>query len=124
MLQVKAERARARDDARFRILHLLDQNPEMSQRDLSRAVGISTGSTHYVIRSLVDEGFVKLKNFTNAEDKRRYAYVLTPRGASEKTALALAFLGRKREEFKALKAEISALELELNRASERREGGE
>ncbi len=94
------------DDVRFRILRLLEQNPEMSQRDLAQAVGISTGSVHYVLKALVDKGLVKLGNFTASEDKRRYSYVLTPKGISEKAALTRRFLIRKMAEFEMLKAEI------------------
>ncbi len=103
-----------REEARLRILRLLEQNPELSQRDLASKTGISTGSTHYVLRSMVSEGLVKLGNFSGAADKRRYAYVLTPRGLSEKTALTRLFLLRKRAEFEALKAEIGALESEMS----------
>ncbi|TMV10344.1 winged helix-turn-helix transcriptional regulator [Ruegeria sediminis] len=59
------------DDVRFRILQLLEQNPEMSQRDLAQAVGVGVGGIHYVLNALIDEGLVKLGNFTAAEDKRR-----------------------------------------------------
>lgn len=78
----------------------------MSQRDLAQAVGISTGSVHYVLKALVDKGLVKLGNFTASEDKRRYAYVLTPKGISEKAALTRRFLIRKMTEYEMLKTEI------------------
>ncbi|WJY20961.1 MarR family EPS-associated transcriptional regulator [Fontisubflavum oceani] len=104
---------RLQDDVRFRILRFLEQNPEMSQRDLAHAVGISTGSVHYVLKALVDKGLVKLGNFTSSEDKRRYAYLLTPEGIATKAQMTRKFLLRKREEYKALKAEIEALEKEM-----------
>ena len=105
------------DDVRFRILRLLEQNPEMSQRDLAQAVGISTGSVHYVLKALVDKGLVKLDNFTASEDKRRYAYLLTPEGIATKSRMTRNFMLRKREEYKALKAEIEALEKEVRAAN-------
>lgn len=74
------QRDTLRDDVQFRILHLLRENPEMSQRDLAKAIGINTGGTHYVLGALLDKGLLKLGNFTAAVDKRRYAYVLTPKG--------------------------------------------
>lgn len=98
---------------RFRILHLLQGNPGMSQRELARAVGVSTGGVHYLLKALLDKGLLKLGNFTAAQDKRRYAYVLTAKGLSEKAALTQRFLVRKRAEYIALKAEIDALEQEL-----------
>ncbi len=97
-------------------MRLLAKNPEMSQRDLAQAVGISTGSVHYVLKALVDKGLVKLGNFTASEDKRRYAYVLTPKGIAEKAAITKHFLERMLEEYDALRAEIEELRRE-SRAS-------
>lgn len=74
------QRDKLREDVQFRILRLLQDNPEMSQRDLAKAVGVSTGGIHYVLNALLDRGLLRLGNFTAAEDKRRYAYVLTPKG--------------------------------------------
>ena len=98
------------------MLRLLEQNPEMSQRDLASAVGISTGSTHYVIKALVNKGLVKIGNFTASEDKRRYAYVLTPKGIATRSAMTRQFLTRKMREYEALKNEIEALSRELAQA--------
>lgn len=82
------QRDKLREDVQFRILRLLQDNPEMSQRDLAKAVGVSTGGVHYVLNALLEKGWIKLGNFTASEDRRRYAYVLTPRGVAEKaTAL-------------------------------------
>ena len=97
------------DDVRFRILRLLEQNPEMSQRDLAQAVGISTGSVHYVLKALVDKGLVKLSNFTASEDKRRYAYVLTPKGITARIEMTRDFVARKVIEYESLRAEIEQL---------------
>lgn len=55
------QRDKLREDVRFRILRLLQENPEMSQRDLARAVGVSTGGIHYVLSALLDKGLVKRK---------------------------------------------------------------
>ncbi len=101
------------EDTRFRVLRLLEENPEMSQRQLADAVGISTGSAHYLLSALIERGLVKLGNFTASDDKRRYAYILTPKGISEKAAITSRFLSRKLEEYEALKREISQLEAEL-----------
>lgn len=106
-------RSQLREDTRFRVLRLLHDHPEMSQRELARAVGISAGSANYVLVSLIEMGLVKLGNFTAAEDKRRYAYLLTPKGIAEKGAIAKRFLARKIAEHDALKAEIEGLIGEL-----------
>lgn len=103
-----------REDVRFRLLRLLNNNPEMSQRELARAVGVSTGGVHYVLNALVDKGFIKLSNFTAAEDKRRYAYLLTPKGVEEKIRLTRRFVLRKMAEYEALRAEIEEIGADLS----------
>lgn len=85
----------------------------MSQRDLARAVGVSTGGVHYVLGALLEKGLVKLGNFSAAEDKRRYAYVLTPKGIAAKADLTKRFLARKMAEYDLLKAEIEAVVADL-----------
>lgn len=108
------QRDKLREDVQFRILRLLQENPEMSQRDLAKAVGVSTGGIHYVLYALLEKGLIKLGNFTAAEDKRRYSYILTPKGITEKAAITNRFLARKLEEYEALKAEIDSLRNELD----------
>lgn len=103
-----------REDAQFRILRLLHENPEMSQRELAKAVGVSAGGVHYVINALIEKGLIKLGNFTAAEDKRRYSYVLTRAGIAQKAALTQAFLARKLAEYEALREEIESLQFELS----------
>jgi len=105
---------RLNEDAKFRILRLLQDNPEMSQRELARAVGISTGLIHYVLAALVEKGMVKLGKFTAAEDKRRFAYILTPQGISERARLTRRFMLRKLAEYEALKAEIAEVGAEFS----------
>ncbi len=107
------QRSKAQEDLRFRVLRLLQENPEMSQRDIAAAVGISVGGVHYCLNALIEKGMVKLGNFSAAQDKRRYAYILTPKGLSEKAALTSRFLKRKMEEYETLKEEIGTLQNEI-----------
>ena len=103
-----------REDVKFRILRLLQDNPEMTQRELAKEVGVSTGGIHYVLNALVEKGMLKLANFTAAEDKRRYAYKLTPQGIAEKARLTRRFMIRKMAEYEALKAEIDEVREDLS----------
>ena len=115
-----SKRTKLQEETHFRVLRLLQENPEMSQRDLAAAVGVSVGGMHYVLNALIEKGLVKLGNFTAAEDKRRYAYILTPNGVARKVALTRAFLARKMEEYDALREEIEALQVDLDvKAAER-----
>ena len=102
-----------RDDMHFRVLRLLEENPELSQRALARELGVSLGGVHYCLRALIEKGLVKARNFAASSNKGRYAYMLTPAGLAEKSALTRSFLARKRAEYAALQAEIAALEAEL-----------
>ena len=113
-----SKRTKLQEDTHFRVLRLLQEYPEMSQRELAEAVGVSVGGMHYVLNALIDKGLVKLGNFTAAEDKRRYAYVLTPKGIARKAALTRAFLVRKMEEYEAIREEIESLSSELGNAPE------
>lgn len=79
-------------EIRFRVLRLLEQNSKLLQRELADVTGIITGSAHYVLKALVDKGRVKLGNFTASEDKRRYAYVLIPKGIATRAAMTQFFL--------------------------------
>lgn len=100
------------DDVRFQIMRLLESNPHYTQRDISKHLGISLGRANYCMKALVGKGLMKISNFRTAENKMRYAYVLTPQGISERAALTARFLKRKMREYEALKAEIEALRCE------------
>lgn len=114
---LSARKDELREDIRFRILRLLQDNPELSQRDLARALGVSTGGVYYALRALVDKGLIKAGNFTTSPNKRKYAYILTPNGLAEKAALTGRFLRRKLQEHEALLAEIEALQAEIEAGS-------
>ena len=107
-----SRREEKQSDTRLQVMRLLSENPEMSTRQIADTIGISNGSAYYVLRALVDKGFVKLDNFKNNPRKRQYAYLLTPKGVLEKSKLTRGFIERKHQEYAALKAEIEALEKE------------
>ena len=97
------------EEIEYNALNLLKANPELSQRQLSSALGVSLGKGHYVLKSLVDVGWVKLKNFRDSKNKLGYAYVLTLSGIVEKAAITVRFLARKQREYSELQAEIEIL---------------
>jgi EPS-associated MarR family transcriptional regulator len=94
-------------------LRLLGEQPQLSQRELSVALGLSLGKTHYVLHALLDKGLVKASNFRRSDNKLAYAYVLTPSGLRERLRLTRAFLVRKEREFLALEQSIADLRGEL-----------
>lgn len=99
---------------RLQIMRLLETNPELTQRELADALGISLGSTNYCLRAMIGKGLVKAENFRQSRNKKRYAYFLTPAGVAEKLQVTRSFLQRKQVEYQALKSEIARLRRELD----------
>ncbi len=100
---------------RFRILRMLQDDPTLSQRDISRGLGVSLGGVNYCISALIEVGHIKAGNFMASDSKLKYAYLLTPAGVAEKAALTRRFLARKMREHEALRAEIEAVRAEFER---------
>jgi EPS-associated MarR family transcriptional regulator len=102
--------------AALEALRLLAARPELTQRQLSRELGLSLGKTHYVLHALLDKGLVKIRNFKRNDNKLAYAYLLTPKGFNAKLQLARAFLVRKEAEFELLRDAIAQLRREIDHA--------
>ena len=94
-------------------MRLLRDNPEMTQRELAKALGISLGAVNFCLKALADKGWLKMANFKNNPSRLGYLYLLTPRGIAAKTRLTAQFLKRKLIEYDELKSEIETLEKEL-----------
>src|SRR3989338_6679821 len=94
------------DDTHYRLLRLLEANPELSQRDLARELGTSLGKINYCLNALIEKGWVKAQNFRNSRNKLAYAYLLTPQGIEQKAKLTVRFLRRKIAEYNTLETEI------------------
>ena len=99
-------------DTDYTVLKILKDNPELTQRQISRELGISLGKTNYLIHALMGKGWVKLDNFRRSNNKLGYLYVLTPKGVEEKSILAKNFLERKSAQYNKLKKEIEILKSE------------
>lgn len=100
------------EDARLRVMRLIEKSPNLSTRKVADSIGISTGSAYYVISALIEKGFVKIGNFKRSPRKGSYSYILTSKGLREKSVLAQRFIKRKQREYKVLSLEIEALERE------------
>ena len=99
----------------YRALKILEQQPDLTQRQLAEELGVSLGKTHYLVKSLIDVGWVKLDNFQRSDNKWGYAYLLTPMGITEKAAITARFLVRKQREYTQLQEEIIQLKEEVRR---------
>jgi EPS-associated MarR family transcriptional regulator len=101
------------EDTSYRILRILQANPEINQRELARHLGMSLGGLNYCLRALMDKGYVKLDNFQNSKHRFKYVYLLTPAGLAQKVAMTGRFLKRKMDEYEALRVEIQSLQAEV-----------
>lgn len=97
----------------LQLLKLIERSPGLSQRELSRELGVSLGKTHYLLRALVEKGWVKANNFRRNDNKLAYAYLLTPMGVREKLRMTRDYLRRKEIEYETIVAEIDLLRSEL-----------
>jgi len=110
------------DEYRYKILKRLEANPEISQRELAGDLGISLGRVNYCIQALIEKGLVKANNFRNSQNKKGYAYLLTPRGIEDKARMTVEFLKIKLAEHEALTKEISGLQAEAQQVQSRQTG--
>ena len=97
----------------YRALKILEQHPNLTQRQLAKELGVSLGKTHYLVKSFIDVGWIKLDNFQRSDNKWGYSYLLTPMGIVEKTAITARFLVRKQREHTQLQEEIIQLQEEV-----------
>lgn len=102
-----------KQELEYRALKLLEQKPDMTQRQIAGELNVSLGKTHYLIKSLIDVGWVKLENFQRSDNKWGYAYLLTPKGIMEKAVITAKFLSRKQREYSDLQLEIQQLKEEV-----------
>ena len=109
-----SNRAERQEEARFRVMRLIEGNPNLSTREIAADLGVSNGKAYYLLASLIEKGLVKANNFSSSNTKSNYLYILTPKGLREKASLTGAFLERKRQEYDDLRLEIESLSAELN----------
>lgn len=107
-----SRRAEQQSEIRLKVMRLISESPELSSRQVAKAVGISNGSAYYVLTALIEKGLIKIGNFKKNPRKGQYVYLLTPKGIREKSTLTHNFIERKRKEYINLKDEIEALEEE------------
>lgn len=105
------------DETRYRILKVLESDPQASQRGIADELGISLGRVNYCLQALIRKGLVKVNNFRSSHRKRAYLYLLTPRGMEEKARVTTRFLRVKLAEYEILKRELEELQREASRTA-------
>jgi EPS-associated MarR family transcriptional regulator len=109
-----SRRAQLQEDTYFRVLRMLQTDPDVTQREIAKLLGVSTSGLNYCLNALINKGWVKVQNFSQSKNKFGYIYVLTPQGIVEKAMLTTRFLTRKMAEYEAMKLEIDSLTSEIN----------
>lgn len=104
-----SRQSQIQEDTYFRVMRLLEANPDLTQRELAKELGVSVGGLNYCLKALIQKGWVKVNNFSQSKNKFGYVYLLTPTGIAEKAALTARFLERKLCEYEALRREIDIL---------------
>jgi EPS-associated MarR family transcriptional regulator len=111
--------AKIQEETHFRIMRILQDNPDLTQRELADKLGMSVGGLNYCLNALMNNGWVKMQNFQNSKNKFKYVYLLTPQGIAEKVALTSRYLDRKMREYETLKAEIESLQQDVQSAGKK-----
>ena len=109
-----SRQANQQEDTYFRVMRILHDSPDITQRALAEKLGVSVSGLNYCLKALIDKGWVKIQNFSNNKNKLGYSYLLTPTGIVQKASLTRSFLQRKKQEYEALKQEIKQMKQEVN----------
>ena len=109
---MSSRQANLQADTYLRLMRILQESPDLTQRELAHRLGVSVGGLNYCMKSLIEKGWIKMQNFTHSKSKFGYVYLLTPQGIAQKAAMTSSFITRKMAEYEALKAEIELLRAE------------
>lgn len=103
------------EEMRLRLMRLIEENPQLSQREAANKLGISLGKVNYCLKALMRVGWLKATRFKNSRNKSAYMYLLTPRGIEEKASITVEFLQAKLQEYEMLRSEIEQLQRDVHR---------
>jgi EPS-associated MarR family transcriptional regulator len=109
-----SRQANQQEDTYFRVMRILQESPEITQRELAEKLGVSVSGLNYCLKALIDKGWIKIQNFSKNKNKLGYAYLLTPAGIAQKATLTTRFLKRKMQEYEVLKQEIKLIKQEVS----------
>jgi DNA-binding MarR family transcriptional regulator len=107
------------ETGRYRDLQILDElanNDALTQRDLSKRMGIALGLVNSYLKNLIAKGYITVRNIPS----KRYAYYLTPKGFAEKSRLAYDLLQDYTRIYREAKNNYRQLFLELERSGAKR----
>lgn len=97
------------DEFYLKTLRILTDNSNLSQREIAKELNLSLGKANYIIKALIEKGYIKVGRFKNSNHKLSYFYLLTPEGIKKKAELTYQFFKIKSQEYESLKEEIMKL---------------
>jgi len=100
----------------LRFLEELHRNPIISQRELSRKIGVALGLTNACLQRMVEGGWIRVR----ALNGRRVGYYLTPKGSAEETRLTITQVSSNVQQYSELKRIILKKFLEMQRKGKKR----
>jgi len=100
----------------LQFLRELEQNPNVSQRELSHKLDIALGVTNACLKKMIRRGWIKIRRIP----PRRIGYYLTPHGFAEKSQLTYRFLSNTIHQYAATKKDIALKLLSLQEAGIKR----
>ncbi|MBU1196067.1 MAG: MarR family EPS-associated transcriptional regulator [Proteobacteria bacterium] len=103
------------NEIRLNMLKLLQEEPELTQREMNQKMGVSLGKINYCISALTKKGMIKVERFKKSENKSAYMYRLTPKGFEELASLTVSFLKIRIAEYDQIKIEIKQLSDQINK---------
>ena len=75
------------EDTKFRVLRMLQDNPDMTQREIAEKLGVSTSGLNYCLNALIDKGYLKVQNFSQSKNKFGYIYVYSRKSTADQQVL-------------------------------------
>ena len=94
------------------LFELLENQPNLNQRQLAEELGISLGLANAYLRKVLNKGWIRARQIK----ARRWLYFLTPQGAVEKSRLSLNYLHRTLDSFRELRSKADAMLAKLAKA--------
>jgi len=107
------------NEIRLKLLKLLKDEPQLTQREMNKKMGVSLGKINYCISVLVEKGMIRVECFKMHKSRSTYLYRLTPKGFKELASLTLSFLKFKIQEYDKIKLEIKVLSEQINKMDHR-----
>jgi len=94
-----------KNEVLLELLTVVDRDSSISQRTISRELGVALGLANAYLKRCIRKGWIKVQQVP----RRRYLYYLTPQGFAEKTRLSAEYLSSSFSFFRKTRGQLSEL---------------